>query len=97
MTPRERWLAVLRREAPDRVPMDYWGTPETSAILRRRLGCRTIREALTRLHVDFVVKAVPEYVGPRLKRLTDVAPEIKIAPSHDAAVIQALPRAPESL
>jgi uroporphyrinogen decarboxylase len=72
MTPRERWLAVLRREAPDRVPMDYWGTPETSASLRRRLGCRTILQALTRLHVDFVVKAVPEYVGPRLKRLTDV-------------------------
>jgi uroporphyrinogen decarboxylase len=26
MTPRERWLAVLRREKPDRVPMDYWTT-----------------------------------------------------------------------
>jgi uroporphyrinogen decarboxylase len=72
MTPRERWLAVLRRQKPDRVPMDYWGTPETSAILRRHLGCRTIRQALERLHVDFVVKAVPEYTGPGLKRRTDV-------------------------
>jgi uroporphyrinogen decarboxylase len=72
MTPKERWLAVLRREKPDRVPMDYWATQETSALLRRRLGCRTIRQALVRLHVDFVVKAVPEYIGPRLGRRTDV-------------------------
>lgn len=24
MTPKERWLAVLRHEKPDRIPMDYW-------------------------------------------------------------------------
>jgi uroporphyrinogen decarboxylase len=72
MTPRERWAAVLLRRAPDRVPMDYWGTEETSALLRNRLGCRTTRQALEKLHVDFVVKAVPMYTGPRLKRGTDV-------------------------
>ena len=38
MTPKERWLAVLRREKPDRVPMDYWSTPEFSAKLIRHLG-----------------------------------------------------------
>lgn len=38
MTPRERWLAVLSRQAPDRVPMDYWATPEFSARLIRHLG-----------------------------------------------------------
>jgi uroporphyrinogen decarboxylase len=38
MTPRERWLAVLNRQAPDRVPMDYWSTPEFSARLIRHLG-----------------------------------------------------------
>ena len=72
MTPRERWAAVLGRRTPDRVPMDYWATEETSALLRKRLGCRTIRQALEKLHVDFVVKAAPDYVGPRLKRRTDV-------------------------
>jgi uroporphyrinogen decarboxylase len=72
MTPRERWLAVLRRQTPDRVPMDYWATDETSAILRRHLGCRTTRQALKQLRVDFVVKAEPEYAGPRLPRRTDV-------------------------
>jgi uroporphyrinogen decarboxylase len=72
MTPRERWLAVLRHQTPDRVPMDYWATEETSRILRRHLGCRTTLQALKQLHVDFVVKAEPEYDGPRLPRRTDV-------------------------
>jgi uroporphyrinogen decarboxylase len=72
MSPRERWLAVLQRRTPDRVPMDYWATEETSSMLRRHLGCRTTRQALIRLHVDFVVKAEAEYAGPRLPRRTDV-------------------------
>jgi len=72
MTPRERWLAVLRRQKPDRVPMDYWGTEETTALLRKHLGCRTKREALAKLHVDFVVQVEPRYVGPKLARHTDV-------------------------
>ncbi len=38
MTPRERWLAVLTRQKPDRIPMDYWSTPEFSAKLIRYLG-----------------------------------------------------------
>ena len=38
MTPRERWLAVLNRQKPDRIPMDYWSTPEFSAKLIRHLG-----------------------------------------------------------
>lgn len=38
MTPRERWLAVLTRQQPDRVPMDYWATPEATAKLIKFLG-----------------------------------------------------------
>jgi uroporphyrinogen decarboxylase len=38
MTPRERWLAILTRQKPDRVPMDYWSTPEATAKLIRHLG-----------------------------------------------------------
>ncbi len=37
MSPRERWLAVLTRQKPDRTPMDYWSTPEFSARLIRHL------------------------------------------------------------
>lgn len=96
MTPRERWLAVLTRQKPDRVPMDYWATPEFTAQLLRYLGYRGVgeaaaqssgdntvtmkhwastdleREALRRLHVDFVVTVAPRYVGPPLPKNTDV-------------------------
>jgi uroporphyrinogen decarboxylase len=72
MTPRERWLAVLRRQKPDRVPMDYWATPEATTRLMRRLGCRTRRQMLKKLHVDYVVGVGPRYVGPRLPRRADV-------------------------
>jgi uroporphyrinogen decarboxylase len=98
MTPRERWLAVLTRQKPDRVPMDYWATPEFTASLLRYLGYRGAagepgrpatatdsavtmkywndadleREALRRLHVDFVVTVAPRYVGPPLPPGTDV-------------------------
>ncbi len=64
MTSRERWLAVLTRRQPDRVPMDYWATEEATAKLLRYLGCSSRREALDRLHVDYVVHVGPRYVGP---------------------------------
>lgn len=44
MTPRERWQAMLSRQTPDRVPMDYWSTPEFSARLIRRLGLSRLSE-----------------------------------------------------
>lgn len=50
MTPRERWLAVLTRQQPDRVPMDYWSTPEFSAKLIRHLGLS--RKPFSRLVKD---------------------------------------------
>jgi uroporphyrinogen decarboxylase len=38
MTPRERWLAVLNRETPDRLPLDYRATGEFDARLMAHLG-----------------------------------------------------------
>jgi uroporphyrinogen decarboxylase len=64
MTPKERWLAVLNREKPDRIPMDYWATPETTEMLLKHLGCASIWEMCRRLHVDMAVQVKPEYVGP---------------------------------
>jgi uroporphyrinogen decarboxylase len=57
MTPKERWLAVLRREKPDRVPMDYWSTPEFSAKLIKHLGYgqkseKELVQALTHVFAD---------------------------------------------
>lgn len=72
MTPRERWLAVLRRQKPDRVPMDYWSTDEAARKLIKYLGCRTRRQALDKLHIDYAVTVGPRYRGPRLRPCTDV-------------------------
>ena len=64
MTPKERWLAVLQRKTPDRVPMDYWGTDETMAKLQRHLGCADAWEVYRTLHIDRVVTVKPAYIGP---------------------------------
>jgi uroporphyrinogen decarboxylase len=66
MTPRERWLAVIKRQKPDRTPTDYWGTPETGEKLRRYLGAATLTDALDRLHMDYPIHVHPRYVGPVL-------------------------------
>jgi len=72
MTPRERWLAVLTRQTPDRVPMDYWGTAEMSEKLLRHMGIDDLDEALARLHVDRPLTVGPRYVGPPIPEDSDV-------------------------
>ncbi|MFA6107514.1 MAG: uroporphyrinogen decarboxylase family protein [Candidatus Latescibacterota bacterium] len=64
MTPRERWLAVVRREQPDRVPLYYRATEEANAKLMAHLGCRTSEELHARLHLDPMAHVGPRYVGP---------------------------------
>jgi uroporphyrinogen decarboxylase len=71
MTPRERWLAVLTRQKPDRVPMDYWATAEANEKLCRHLGC-TLEEAHRRLHIDQPLSVGPKYVGPPPKDGEDI-------------------------
>lgn len=64
MTPKERWLAVLKGEKPDRIPMDIWLTPEAEQKLIAYLGCADMDEVAQRLHLDRVVDVRPDYVGP---------------------------------
>lgn len=64
MTPKERWLAVLTRRTPDRVPMDYWGTAEATGKLMRHLGCADERTLFERLHIDRPVTLSMRYAGP---------------------------------
>ncbi|MBL8132043.1 MAG: uroporphyrinogen-III decarboxylase-like protein, partial [Anaerolineae bacterium] len=56
LTPRERWFAVLNRQKPDRLPMDYWGTPEATEKLKRHLGCAAEWQVFERLHIDRMVQ-----------------------------------------
>jgi len=65
MTPKERWLAVLRREKPDRVPMDYWATGEATEKVMKHLGCADRGEMFRRLHIDNVCGVGARYVGPQ--------------------------------
>ena len=72
MTPRERWLAVLHHEVPDRVPTDYWATSETTRKLKAHLRVDTDRELWQRLHIDAVHHVGPRYAGPPIPPGVDV-------------------------
>ena len=72
MSPRERWLAVLAGEIPDRVPLDYWGTREATAKLMAYTGTQSEGELFAALHIDRVVNVGPQYVGPPLAPDTDI-------------------------
>jgi len=52
MTSRQRWLALLNGQKPDRIPTDYWATPEVTAGLLDKLGCENEWELFDKLHID---------------------------------------------
>lgn len=70
MTPRERWLAVLNHQKPDRIPMDIWGTQEVWDGLCAHFGCDS-EEVCERLHIDAPLILMGRYVGPPLPPNTD--------------------------
>ena len=72
MTPRERWLAVLRREKPDRLPMGYWATQEATEKLLKHLKLKNEDELYSKLHIDKVIPIGGRYTGPQLKSGTSV-------------------------
>ncbi|MEK7993660.1 MAG: uroporphyrinogen-III decarboxylase-like protein, partial [Planctomycetota bacterium] len=72
MSPRERWQAVLNRQKPDRVPMDYQATDEFTAKFKKHLNCSTLDEAYARLHIDRPLSVGAKYKGPALAPDTDV-------------------------
>lgn len=52
MTPRQRWLALIEGQTPDRIPTDYQATPEVTRRLVRDLGCSTEDDLWRKLHID---------------------------------------------
>jgi uroporphyrinogen decarboxylase len=52
LTSRERWLALLKGEKPDRIPTDYWATGEVTDRLKKDLRCASNDELLRKLQVD---------------------------------------------
>ncbi len=62
MTPRQRWLCILEDRTPDRIPTDYWSTPEFNAKLVAASGCEG--DAMFRkLGIDR-----PRFIGPKQLR-----------------------------
>jgi uroporphyrinogen decarboxylase len=60
MSPRDRWLAFFAGEKPDRIPTDYWATPEVTRRLLRELRCASVEALYTKLHIDG-----PVIINPR--------------------------------
>lgn len=71
MTPKERWEAVLAGQTPDRVPMDYWGTSETTQMLITHFQKEPLEIAKT-LHIDLPFSASAKYIGPTIPQGEDV-------------------------
>jgi uroporphyrinogen decarboxylase len=72
MTSKERWLAVLNKQKPDRLPTDYWTTPEAHQKLMGHLGCDTDRDLYARLHIDRAISVSPRYIGPAVTQGSDI-------------------------
>ena len=62
---------MLQGESPDRLPMDYWATEETTDKLLQYLGCDDRRMLYERLHIDAVFSVAAVYSGPPLPAATD--------------------------
>lgn len=64
MSPRERWLAVLRRKKPDRIPLFWRATRETLLKVKEYLEISENSELFKKLHIDETVSVFPDYIGP---------------------------------
>jgi uroporphyrinogen decarboxylase len=81
VTPRERILAVIHHERPDRIPCDFWGTPEVVKGLKKYLGVEEDVELWRVLGIDKIINLTPSviwvpvsrfYVGPPLPEDQDI-------------------------
>ena len=70
-SPRDRVLAAINHQPCDRVPTDYWGTPEMTDKLCRHLECATQLEMYDHLGIDGILSAAPPYSGPPLPEAYD--------------------------
>jgi uroporphyrinogen decarboxylase len=68
---RERVLTVLNHRRPDRVPRDYWATPEVTARLCQHLGLADKEALLRHFGVDLRYVEGPAYVGQSFHRHPD--------------------------
>jgi uroporphyrinogen decarboxylase len=65
-------MAVLTGQKPDRIPVFYRATQETSQKLKKYLRCSSEDDILDRLHIDKEISVQPEYAGPALDSNMDI-------------------------
>ncbi|MCE5241594.1 MAG: hypothetical protein LLF99_00215, partial [Desulfobacteraceae bacterium] len=68
---RDRALAAVRHQEPDRVPIDNWMVPEIQKRTMQYFGCDSYDELLLFLGVDFRNNYGPSYVGQSFKKYQD--------------------------
>jgi uroporphyrinogen decarboxylase len=66
LMPRERWIAVIKRQRVDRVPCDIWATPEVFEKLAKELNCADQWAVIDKLEIDAPYRIDPTYIGPSL-------------------------------
>ncbi len=64
MNSRERVLAMINHERPDRIPTDMWATAEVTAKLQAHFGLGV--DVAAQLHIDGLKSVSPKYIGPPL-------------------------------
>ena len=64
MTSKERWRAAVGRKGADKLPVDYWGTPEMTAKLLRELNLPAEDNLWSALGIDRTHHVWAELVDP---------------------------------
>ena len=80
---KERVLTAVAHKEPDRVPLDFYATPEVWKNLKAYFGVRDDEAVLRNLQVDFR-GVLPVYAGPTLRRFPDGTQENSLGGSGEA-------------
>jgi uroporphyrinogen decarboxylase len=70
MNSKERVLAAIAHQEPDRIPADYWAVPEVTEILLKKFGMENENDLLNRLKID-IRYVKPFYAGSEFKEQPD--------------------------
>lgn len=70
MNSKERILAALNHQTPDRVPATLEGVTETWDRLKKHYSVGTDEEVMNILEIDTRIMQIPPYIGPKLKTFT---------------------------
>ena len=70
LLPRERVIAALEHRPTDRVPLDFWATPEVWDKLRAHFHTTCDEQILTALNID-IRQIQPDYIGPPVRMQPD--------------------------